>query len=325
MRVITLTLGAAGLVAIALVLLLAAWRESKGLTSPPSYSQPDPETFVFPETPQSRSGLPYEDVSFAVAPGQTLRGWLVPSADESDLVVVTLHGRSGDRRTHLKHLRMLHDLGAAVLLFDMRENGLSDGQGRGTGLAVREARDAVAAAREMHERGYDRIVVMGCSLGGSAAILAAAQEPLIDGVIAEASIARFEDFVGDYTRQRLRGRADWAGRMWGRFVVGLTRLRIGLDEYAAPADMIADISPRPVFLIHGGQDSVVKRSHAGLLHQKTGGQAEFWLIEDAGHCNGFETAGEIYQGRVAAFLGQFRTRDDATGSPSPETQPEQHQ
>lgn len=305
MRAIILALGAAGLIIVALMLLLAAWRESKGLTSPPSYSQPDPETFVFPETPQSHAGLDYEEISFSVAAGQTLRGWLVPAADETGLAVVTLHGRSGDRRTHLKHIRMLHDMGAAVLLFDMRENGLSDGKGRGTGLAVREAEDAGAAAREMHKRGYGRIVVMGCSLGGSAAILAAAQEPLIDGVIAEASIARFEDYVGDYTSQRLRGRADWAGQLWGRFVVGLTRLRIGLDGYAAPADAIAEISPRPVLLIHGGKDDVVKRSHADLLHQKAGAQSELWMIDEAGHCNGFETAGEAYQGHVAAFMDRL--------------------
>lgn len=142
------------LVLVVVFFLAAVWLESRALTNPRGYVQPDPETFRFSETPATQAGLAYEEIAFSVSTGETVRGWLVPAAEaQKDIAVIGLHGRGGDRRGMLRHLPMLHDLGAAVLLIDMRENGLSDGQGRGTGLAVREAEDAAAAARELRELG----------------------------------------------------------------------------------------------------------------------------------------------------------------------------
>ncbi|MBY9067961.1 alpha/beta fold hydrolase [Hyphomonas sp. WL0036] len=296
------------LAAFALLLLLLAWRESKGLIAPQWYSQPNPEGFSFSETPRSTFGIDFEDVSFSAPTGEVLRGWLVPAATPSDLVFVTLHGRAGDRRSHLKNLQMLRSTGAAVLLFDLRENGLSDGDSRGTGLAVREAEDAVAAAQEMRRRGYSQIVVFGCSLGGSAAVIAAAKEPSISGVIAEASIARFEDFVADGLSSRLKKRgvhAGWIARLWGRLVVSLARSRAGISEYIAPEDVISEISPRPILIVHGSQDPTVSTSHAASLISMAGPSAEMWLIEGSAHCDGPQVAQEEYHRRVADFVGRL--------------------
>ncbi|MFN3608093.1 MAG: alpha/beta hydrolase [Hyphomonas sp.] len=311
-RMIFVSGGVLLVAAAVLVVLIAAWLQSKALVSPPGYYQAEPEGFAFTDTPQSVEGLDYEDVSFTVPSGETLRGWLVPAAAPSDIAVVTLHGRGSDRRGFLSHLGMLHSLGANVLLFDFRENGLSDGKGRGTGLAVREAEDAVAAAAEMRRLGYGRVVVYGCSLGGSAAIIAAANDADINGVIAEGSIATFEKFVADGIDQRLKGRglnASWVADLWGNTVIGLTRWRIGLKSYVSAEDAMARIAPRPVLIMHGQNDNVVLDSHARLLVARGETNLDYWPIEGAGHCDGYQVAGDAYRERVAQFLAALPTAD----------------
>jgi uncharacterized protein len=300
----------AALAVMVALFFVSIWLESRALTNPGGYRQPDPAQFAFDETPTTAADLAYEDVAFDVPNGETVRGWLVPAPqDAKDIAVVALHGRSGDRRGQLGHLSMLNNLGAGVLLIDMRENGLSDGENRGMALGIREAEDAVAAAQELRARGYEKVVLFGCSLGGATAILAAAQDPTIDAVIAESAIARFEDFVAEGADRRfgmIGISARWATAWWAGLVVDHTRRRIQLASYAAPADVIESIAPRPVLLIHGGKDRWVAETHAQELKEKGGPSVDYWLIAEAGHCDGGAFANDEYRARVAALIEQVR-------------------
>ncbi|PKP80147.1 MAG: hypothetical protein CVT79_16355 [Alphaproteobacteria bacterium HGW-Alphaproteobacteria-18] len=308
-------MGAAIVLALIVLLLacfVAVWLESRSLTSPRGYHQPDPEGFVFSQTPKTEAGLDFEDIDFPAPNGETLRGWLVPAAQPTDLAIVTLHGAGGDRRSYFDQLGMLHDLGATVLMFDARENGLSDGRGRGIGLAVREAEDAVAAVAEMRARGFGRVAAYGCSLGGSAAIVAAARDPSIDGIIVEASLSSFEDFVADKANRRLGKlglKATWATDLWGSAVISMSRWRMGLNAYVKPEDVIERIAPRPVLLIHGRRDPWVIEAHADALVKRSDPETEYWLIEDADHCDGYQVAGDEYRSRVEAFIARLEAAD----------------
>lgn len=300
--------GAAVLVAVIVLLLagfLAVWLESRSLTSPRGYHQPDPDTFVFTQTPKTQAGLDFEDISFPARNGQTLRGWLVPSDQPTDLAIVTLHGAGGNRQSYFDQLPMLHELGADVLMFDARENGLSDGTGRGIGLAVREAEDALAAVEEMRRRGHKTVLAYGCSLGGSAAIIAAARDSSIDGIIVEASLSSFEDFVADKANRRLGKlglNANWATSIWGRAVVAMSRWRMGLEDYVRPEDVIDKIAPRPILLIHGGHDPWVVEAHADRLVERSNPPTDYWLIEEADHCHGYNVREAEYRARMITFI-----------------------
>lgn len=305
---------AAGAIVVALVLLslVAVWLESRWLTHQANYHQPDADSFVFTQTPETEAALPFEDVSFPTAGGKTLRGWLVPASTPTELAIVTFHGAGGDRRSYLEQLSMLHELGAAVLMFDTREHGLSDGSGQGLGLAVREAEDGAAAVEEMRRRGFGKVVAYGCSLGGSTAIVAAAANEGIDGIIVESSLASFEQYVADKADRRfgkLGLRVTGLSRLWGNAVVGMTRWRLGLAGYVKPEDVIAGIAPRPVLLIHGGRDAWVGPDHARRLVDATDQSADYWHIEDAEHCGGYAVATGEYRERVASFLEQIQRQD----------------
>jgi uncharacterized protein len=282
------------------------WRESVLLTNPPGYTHPRAADFRFEATPLSLHGVDFEDIEVAAPGGDRIRGWLVPATDKSQaLAVVAVHGRGGDRTNHLPHLPLLREAGAAVALIDLRENGLSDGRGRGTALAMREAEDALAVAADLRRRGYRKIVLFGCSLGGSAALIAGAKDPEIAGVIAESPIASFAAYVRDYTDAKLRGRGLSAGgiaSVWGQMVVGMTRVRLGLDRLDSPVDVIANINPRPVLIIHGTDDAVVSATHAQDLAKRAGTGAVFATIPGGGHCNSFDILPGEFSDQVRKLL-----------------------
>jgi pimeloyl-ACP methyl ester carboxylesterase len=305
----------AALVAGAIALsLAAAWRDSLKLTNPDGYTHPLPAGFRFDATPTSALGLPFEDIEIQAANGEHVRGWLIPAAQDAlDLAVVMLHGRGGNRTTLMPHARIAHDVGAAVALIDLRENGLSDGAGRGTALAMREAEDGLLTTEAMRRRGYPKVVLFGCSLGASAAILAAARDPKINGVIAEGTLQSFDAYFADVGAARLARlglKARWLAAAWGRAVVFVTQVRLNLRPLERPIDRIEVIAPRPVLLIHGAQDAEVPAAHARNLAGSSGDNVDLWVIEGVGHCNGNEFAPAPYATRVREFLKMVMNRQE---------------
>ena len=168
-----------------------AWWVAGQVLRPPFYEHRTPEQGLRPGKwidPGVDFGLAFEDVSFPAVDGATLRGWLVPRADDAPARrhwVVGVHGGGGDRRSFLGVTPALHRAGYPVLLFDCREQGTSDGSGRGMGLGVREWEDVVSAVDFVEARGAPGVAVFGSSQGGVSAVLAAAQDPRIDGVVVQ--------------------------------------------------------------------------------------------------------------------------------------------
>src|SRR5689334_17708156 len=63
------------------------------------------------------SNLEFEDVHFAAADGTRLNGWFVPY-DHPRAVMLLAHGNGGNQTHRIDMLRELHQLGAAVMIFD---------------------------------------------------------------------------------------------------------------------------------------------------------------------------------------------------------------
>jgi fermentation-respiration switch protein FrsA (DUF1100 family) len=285
------------------------------LTNPPGYVHPGAvvgrtahAAVVFDRDPQTLYGYDFQEVAFPTAGRATLRGWLIPGPPGATAGVVVAHARGGDRRNYLDQLPFFHDLGLAVLLFDFREHGLSDGAARGMSLGVREAEDVSAAVRYLKQDvGLRRVVTVGQSLGGSSVILAAAADPAIDAVIADSAIASFDDYVGDLTAQALSARPGFrrlaVPAWWPHLVTSYTARRIGLPHLQAPEDVVGRIAPRPLLLIHGGGDTVVLPRHAAALAAAAAGAAaELWVAPGAQH-NAIHTAYPVeYRRRVTDFL-----------------------
>src|SRR5690348_14854634 len=72
----------------------------------------------------------------------------------------------------------------------------SDGTGYPVTYGVREPEDVLSAVKFMREKkGFESIVLIGTSLGGSASLLAASRDPKITMVIAENPFESFHALV----------------------------------------------------------------------------------------------------------------------------------
>jgi pimeloyl-ACP methyl ester carboxylesterase len=136
--------------------------------------------------------LPFQDVSFKAGDGVNLRGWWVPAAQDRGSVVL-VHGFNRSRIEMVKKTPFLNGLGWNALLFDLRHHGDSGGQISSLGFFEKE--DVKAAIAEARARSRGPVIVWGVSLGAASAVLAAAEDPAVVGVVADSSFRSLRDTV----------------------------------------------------------------------------------------------------------------------------------
>lgn len=318
------------------LLVLVAFFVCEVAIRPPWYKPTTPEQGLTNEqlpsywqgifhNPKYNLNLDYEDVEFTNPAGLVLRGWFVPAAPNAaratrGLGMVCVHGGGRDRRAWLRHVPMFHNRGYDVLLFDFSEHGVSDGTKRGFSFGIREKDDVMAAVRFMKEqKGLPRVVVLGTSVGGSSAIMAAAEDPTIDGVIAENPVACVEEFALFHLKRMIGAYAPKAAEsIWMKplytLVSRILLLRIGAPfGYTRPYQLIAGISPRPVMLMHGTADDLVPIDHSTRLHSCANEPKYLWLAKDAWHCALYDQHPEEYGRRIAEFVDRHFKEDEEEG------------
>jgi uncharacterized protein len=129
----------------------------------------------YPEGLWHPMGLAFEDAQFQAADGTKLHGWYVPH-DSPRAVILFCHGNAGNVTDRADILWKLHDeVGAAVMIFDYRGYGRSEGSPNEAGILsdARAARAWLATRESISEQD---IVMMGESLGGAVAVALAAKD-----------------------------------------------------------------------------------------------------------------------------------------------------
>ncbi len=120
--------------------------------------------------------MTHEDVFFETVDGKKLHGWFIPASATNDAAptVFFLHGNAGNIGHRWEKLRILHDLGVSVFIFDYRGYGQSEGQPSEAGIY----KDVDAAYAYLAGRGIapGSIIVYGESLGGAFAVDLAARK-----------------------------------------------------------------------------------------------------------------------------------------------------
>lgn len=128
----------------------------------------------YPEGDWKPQGLNFQDAWFKASDGTRLHGWYVPHPRPAAYILFC-HGNAGNITHRADRAELLHDrCAAAVLLFDYRGYGRSEGSPSETGVLddARAARAWLAQQAGINQRD---IIVMGESLGGGVAVdLAAA-------------------------------------------------------------------------------------------------------------------------------------------------------
>jgi pimeloyl-ACP methyl ester carboxylesterase len=151
------------------------------------------------EAPAYPDCAPGPDLRFRAADGTRLVGHRF---GRGPTAVVLAHQSDGDVCQWTPYAKRLASLGYSAIAFDFRGYGLS--QRRTYPASFRFSGDISAAVKIARGAGAKHVIVVGASLGGNAAIVAAANtRPAVDGVISLSGPATFRlDAVA--TAKRLR-------------------------------------------------------------------------------------------------------------------------
>ncbi|MCW2569340.1 MAG: hydrolase [Mycobacterium sp.] len=220
------------------------------------------------------------------ADGVRLRAVLLGAVTTPEVLVVLVPGFTGHadtpavRRTAGRLARRF-----PVLVLELRGHGASGG---GTTLGADEPLDVDAAVAWARARGVRRLAVVGFSLGGSvvlcqAGLAARRGLPRPDAVVAVSAPSRW--YIRDTpVMRRLHPVVETAGgRLVARF--GL-RVRIGprwTGVPPSPLELIGEIPPTPLLLVHGDRDSYFPVEHPHMLAAAAGGGAELRIVPGFGH------------------------------------------
>jgi dipeptidyl aminopeptidase/acylaminoacyl peptidase len=253
-----------------------------------------------PATPAD-IGLAYEDVRFTCDDGVTLSGWLIPAGRETRGTVVLMHGFSGHRLPWLGGFVPWLQRRYNVLLFDFRGHGGSDDAL--ISLGTLEQRDVAAAVRFLQGRGLGPIALMGISMGGSVAIMAAPDLP-VAAVVADAAYADLSDPIAN----RMREVGYPLARLGSRLVLAAASLRARV-WLRSPMRRVSQIAPRGLLLISPGADRLVSPWQSQRMFAAAGEPKELFVVDGAAHGEAHLTAPEVYERRVLDFLARHLDGD----------------
>jgi dipeptidyl aminopeptidase/acylaminoacyl peptidase len=241
-------------------------------------------------------GLAYEDVRFTTDDDVTLSGWLVPAARETRAAVVLMHGFSWHRLPWLAGFVPWLQHRYNVLQFDFRGHGGSDDAL--ISLGTLEQRDVAAAVRFLEGRGLGPIALMGISMGGSVAIVAAPDLP-VAAVIADAAYAELSNPISN----RLRDEGYPLTRLGAGLVLTAASLRARV-RLRSPMHRVAQIAPRALLLISPGEDRLVSPHQSLRMFRAAGEPKELFVVPGAAHAEAHLVAPEAYERRVLDFLAR---------------------
>ncbi len=225
-------------------------------------------------------GLAYRDVEFTAADGVRLHGWFLPATGKVKGTILFVHGNAENISTHIASVAWLPAQGFNVLLFDYRGFGLSEGEPTLDGLHL----DTEAALdATFTQAGVDptRVALFGQSLGGSVAIAALVRSPHRHDVRALIVEGAFSSYRG-IAQEKL-------SEFWMTWPLQVP-LSFTIDNRYKPVEVVAEISPTPVLIVHGAVDRIVDPSHADALYAAARPPKALWLIPGASHIQAFQSA-----------------------------------
>ncbi len=254
-----------------------------------------------------------EAITFRTADELTLHGWYLPH-DAPRAALIIAHGYAMNRGELLELARGMRARGYAILLFDFRAHGASEGT-RST-IGFREAGDVAAAARFLHAQPALEdcaIGAIGLSMGAVATIGAAVEEPLITAVVSDSGYATLSAIAAGGLRLLFHLPPFPFAPLVIRFSEALTRARIGA---ASPVAIVGQLAPRPILFIHGSADRLIPLANAHALYAAAGEPKELWIIPGVAHASAYHQVQDEYLRRLDRFFTTTLTQATDASEPT---------
>jgi pimeloyl-ACP methyl ester carboxylesterase len=237
----------------------------------------------------------YENVHFPAQDGLSLSGWFVPCAGAKQAVLL-LHGHGSTRTQMLARAKLLHDHGYAVLLYDARGHGESEGSLVSFGWF--EANDLLGALDWLRTRGFTEFGCIGVSQGGATVAFAAAKLRDVHWVVLESTYPTMRNAVD----RRFRLTFGLPGWLAGSAMIPFAAWHLGVSvDRISPRDFVAKL-PCPVLVMNGDRDKDTFPEDAREFFASAREPKSFWLVPGAGHVDLYGFAKGDYERRLLDFI-----------------------
>lgn len=193
-------------------------------------------------------------------------------------LVIIAHGFFNSRKAVLlKELGEILSQDYDVLLMDFRGHGQSEGLFYWTSKEYLDLQAIVQYARPQ----YEKIGVVGFSLGAATSLIVAAQTNTIDSLIAISAPAEFWKIEYNFWQLNIENDIMYSLFRVGRLGKGVRPGPIWLKK-ENPIDVVGKIQC-PIFYIHGEADWLIKPWHSQELFEKTKSKKKLTIIKNGPH------------------------------------------
>jgi pimeloyl-ACP methyl ester carboxylesterase len=264
-----------------------------------------------------------EPVTLRTQDGLSLTGTYIRRRNPDRVgVLVFCHEYLSDRWSYFPYLDHLRDVGYDLFIFDFRNHGNSERDPNyaplqwATDHEVRDLQAALDYLRSRPDHDPAGFGLFGVSRGGSTALVVAAEERDVWGVVTDgafptrgtmtAYIVRWaEIYVHSALFLAVVPRWIYAFLGWVSRLRSQRRLNCRFPDIETS---VSRLSPRPWLMIHGGRDVYIGPAIAQGLFDYAREPKEMWLVPEAKHNRCRESQPEAYAGRITDFLNHFAPR-----------------
>ena len=225
-----------------------------------------------------------------------LSAWYIPPRNGA---AVLLLAGSGDTRTSvLGQAAVLARHGYGALLLDTRGHGPSGGHAMDFGWwGDRDIAPAVSFLERQPGVRAGKRALVGESMGGEQAIVAAGSDPRVRAVVAE-GVTGMQVADHGWLPHGIDGALS-LGQDWVQYTAA--GLLSGAPRPMSIRDAIRAAAPRPVLIIAGGT-SADEPVAARWFQAAAPATVQVWTVPHAGHTQGLATAPEAWEAHVTGFL-----------------------
>lgn len=223
-------------------------------------------------------GLSYQNIFFDTPDKQRLHGWLIP-ASGAKYTLFFAHGNAGNISHRLEKIKLFHQLGYSVFIFDYRGFGQSQGRPSEKGLM----QDAAAAYRYLVSRGIkaETMIGYGESLGGAVIAGLSATHP-VRGIILDSTFSS----IADMAREMMP-------------IVPVWMLASRFDSAVKVAQ-----HKTPKLIIHSMDDEVIPFKLGRKLFEAAQAPKIFLVIR-GGHNSNFMDSKELWLSGIEGFINKI--------------------
>ncbi|MDB5036822.1 MAG: alpha/beta hydrolase fold containing protein [Bacteriovoracaceae bacterium] len=225
--------------------------------------------------PPAQFHLKPDEVTFMTSNQKKLHGWYFHSPKKTKALIVFFHGNAENLTSHYTNLRWALPEGFDYFIFDYEGYGESEGTPTPRGTVE----DGKAAIRWAHAyRPKLPLIVFGQSLGGAISLrtlIEMKNEIPIKLCVIEGGLDSYE-----------AAGAKVLAKSWLTWPFQWISYLLLSDRYA-PGDRISEISPVPIWVIHGTKDQTVDYELGRRVFEKAKQPKEFWSVENGQHLDAF--------------------------------------